>query len=76
MPLPLPTEIVVCVLESFVAFPDVMDTKCATLCTILRWFLAVERHKTVHPIFIIAGPRLQTMEYYLYPHLVSMFGRR
>lgn len=26
MPLPLPTEIVVCVLESFVAFPDVMDT--------------------------------------------------
>lgn len=30
MPLPLPTEIVVCVLESFVAFPDVMDTS-ATL---------------------------------------------
>jgi hypothetical protein len=26
MPLPLPTEIVVCILESFVAFPDVMDT--------------------------------------------------
>lgn len=26
MPLPLPTEIVVCVLDSFVAFPDVMDT--------------------------------------------------
>ncbi|KAH9046461.1 hypothetical protein EDB84DRAFT_1575863 [Lactarius hengduanensis] len=26
MPLPLPTEMVVCILESFVAFPDVMDT--------------------------------------------------
>ena len=26
MPLPLPTEIVVCILESFVAFPNVMDT--------------------------------------------------
>ncbi|KAI9460197.1 hypothetical protein BJY52DRAFT_285109 [Lactarius psammicola] len=26
MPLPLPTEIVACILKSFVAFPDVMDT--------------------------------------------------
>jgi hypothetical protein len=39
MPLPLPTEIVVCILESFVAFPDVMDTNAPNYALYPNGFL-------------------------------------
>ncbi|KAI9445501.1 hypothetical protein H4582DRAFT_1915866 [Lactarius indigo] len=39
MPLPLPTELVVCILESFVAFPDVMDTSAPHYAVYSNGFL-------------------------------------
>lgn len=42
MPLPLPTEIVVCILESFVAFPDVMDTRATRYAIYPNDFLPLD----------------------------------
>ncbi|KAH9060812.1 hypothetical protein EDB87DRAFT_1725308 [Lactarius vividus] len=42
MPLPLPIEIVVCILESFVAFPDVMDTSAPRYAIYPNGFLPLD----------------------------------
>ncbi|KAH9177011.1 hypothetical protein EDB89DRAFT_1609129 [Lactarius sanguifluus] len=42
MPLPLPTEMVVCILESVVAFPDVMDTSAPRYAIFPNGFLPLD----------------------------------